>query len=224
MSAFSTGLSLAGTVGDIPGVDLIPGAGVAKTVLKGLSGLFGGSKEDVSEAKMKQVAADCGYPYQDVYDLCWWDQARTKEGTAEKSAIKYASNNAQFRADVMQYNIDRPDRQLHPVAQALAPAAVPSAVYQVPYVAASVPAAVEQLTGVTPKLASNFSGTDLKDLGTAILKGAQGGATEWGMNTPAGKQAKSDGFQSWLKDNQLYVFAAGLAVLGLIYKAFFSKK
>lgn len=209
--------SIAGSISPI--TNLIPGGGIFNSALTGGTKLLGfltgkGGVPDHERPDLIRISDATGLTQQQASDLCAMEERRSPENY-DAIVKKYANNPAGLLPLISEWNQNNPGRKIE-----AAPAPVPAVVVQTVAPIAVVPPVVAQ----QPSLASNFSGTDVKDAGTAIIKGAQGGLTDWAMSTPAGQQAKKDGFNSWLKDNQLYVFSAGLAILALIYKAFFTKK
>jgi hypothetical protein len=226
MGLFDTVSSLA--EGASPVTNLIPGgAGVnlaISTVSKLKNFLSGkGGAPDHERPDIISISNATGLTQQQVSDLCGMEEKRSPDNY-DDIVKKYANNPGAMLSLVHEWNDNNPSKKIVPLEEI--PSYMPTQVQQSPVSKTTVvPAQLVQTTSTsTPVIANGFNGTDLKDLGTAILKGAQGGATDWGMNTPAGKQAKKDGFNSWLKDNQLPVAGFGLFVLFLIYKAFIYKK
>lgn len=232
MGFLDTISSLAGAAGDVG----VPGGGALAlaTKLGSKLGSFlsgkGGGVPDHERPDLVAISNTTGLTQQQVSDLCGMEESRSP---ANYDAIvkKYRDNPNGLLPLIDEWNSKHPDKKIvsldsitpnYPqtvpmVVQQLAPAAlvaapVPAVVQQAPtaLVAASVPATVQQ----------SLTGGDLKDLGGAILKGGQAGASDWWLQTDAGKQAKSEGALSWAKDNFLFFLAGGIALGLLIYKAF----
>jgi hypothetical protein len=230
MGALDNLSSLASTAGDLG----VPGAGLVGGFGKLLGGLFG-KKTDVAQQSndVNTCGDNNGITHQQASDIIACEERKVKDGF-DQIARRAASDNVYFLSLLQKYNSDNPGSRVvvnsngaAMYQQGISPGVAYSDVYQ-PGISPGVPIVVSQprtmAVTVPSAIQQNLTTSDVKDLGTAVLQGAQTGATNWALQTPAGQQAKADGFQSWLKDNQLYVFAGALAVLALIYKAFFSKK
>jgi hypothetical protein len=232
MGLFDSVSSLASAAS--PVTNLLPGGSAINLGIslgsklgKFLSG--GGGAPDHERPDIVSISNQTGLTQKQVENLCGMEEKRSPSNY-DDIVKKYAANPAGLLNLVSEWNASHSgsDKIVPldsiPDYMPTQPTQVPPTVYQSPVLASSftVPTTVVQAPVSAP--VNNLTGTDLKDLGTSILKGGQAGATDWAMQTPAGQQAKKDGFNSWLKDNELYVFAGALALLALIYKAFFSKK
>jgi hypothetical protein len=211
-------LSLTKTVSDLPGVDLIPGAGIFKTGVNLLSGLLKGGVPDHERGDLVTLSTATGLTQQQAADLSAWDADRNHE-YYDATVKKYANNPASIAPLIPAWNAAHPDK---PRITLLDPQ-VPPVVAQAPAPVAAAPAFVAQSLTSTPIVAPVAAGGPLDGLGKAVLGGAQQGASDWFMKTPAGMQAKSDGAMSWAKDNVLILCAAGVALGLLIYRAFIKK-
>jgi hypothetical protein len=212
--------SIAGSISPI--TNLIPGGGIFNSALSTGTKLLGfltgkGGVPDHERPDLIRISDSTGLTQQQASDLCAMEESRSRDNY-DTIVKKYANNPQGLLPLIAEWNAKHPDRAI--VAAAPAPVVVPPVVVQSLVTSTPVPAVVTQ----QPSLASNLTGEDVKDAGKAIIKGAQGGLSDWALNTPEGKAAKAEGFKSWLTDNQLPVAGFGLFVLFLIYKAFFAKK
>lgn len=207
-----------------PITNLIPGGGIFNSALSTGTKLLGfltgkGGVPDHERPDLIRISEATGLTQQQASDLCAMEESRSP-ANYDDIVKKYANNPNGLLPLITEWNQKHPDRAIVAAAPAPAPAVIQPVVMQSLVTTAPVAPVVQQM----PSVASNLTGEDVKDAGKAIIKGAQGGLSDWAMNTPEGKAAKAEGFKSWLTDNQLPVAGFGLFVLFLIYKAFFAKK
>lgn len=210
-------LALGNSLGAIPGVDMIPGAGIVKTGFSLLTNFLKGGVPDHERGDIVAISAATGLTQQQVQDLCGMEESRSKDNY-DTICKKYAGNPGAMLPLISEWNDKHPGQKiaLQAEAPAPAPAMVPAVVQQMPtaLMASPVPSLVPQSLAATASLG---------DYAKAAIGGAQKGVTDVFMQTPAGMQAKSDGAMSWAKDNLLILIAAGIGLGFLIFKAF-SKK
>lgn len=215
--------SLASTAS--PLTNLIPGGGVfnAAVSIGSKLGNFLSGKGGVPDHERPDIVSisnQTGLTQQQVSDLCGMEESRSP-ANYDDIVKKYAGNPSGLLPLIDEWNGKNPSRKIVSLDSITPsyPQSVPATVYQAPasLTAATVPAVVMQ--SLTSSAAPS-NAIDIKGLGGAILTGAQNGATDWAMATPAGIQAKNQGAISWAKDNMLYFVLGAVALGALIFKAF----
>lgn len=214
-----------------PVTNMIPGGGVANAVLSIGSKLGNflsgkGGVPDHERPDIISISNQTGLTQQQVSDLCGMEESRSP-ANYDDIVKKYAANPSGLLPLIDEWNSKNPSKKIVSL-DSITPnypqtaAAVPATVYQAPAALSfsTVPAMVSQQSLAN---AGTASAPDLKGLGGAILTGAQNGATDWAMATPAGIKAKNEGAISWAKDNIVYFMLGAVALGALILKAF-SKK
>jgi hypothetical protein len=217
--------SMAGGLG-FPGLGLV---GTGGKVVSKLAGFLSGKRgaPDHERSDIKTISNATGLTEKQVEDLCGMEEKRSPDNY-DDIVKKYANSPGGMLSLVNEWNDKNPSRAIVALDSIpdYMPTQVAATVHQSPVASQSftVPASVYQASTSSAPVSNSLTGTDLKGLGTAVLTGAQNAATDWAMNTPEGQAAKKSGMKNWLRENQLGVFIAGLGLLGLIYKAFFSRK
>lgn len=227
---FDTISNLAGSAS--PVTNLIPGGAWVNTALSIGSklGSFLSGKGGVPDHERGDIASisnQTGLTQDQVSWLCGMEESRS---SANYDAIvkKYAANPAGLLPLIDEWNGKNPGKKIVSL-ESITPA-LPPVVYQLPTTSAAfVNTVVEQAPtaqlSLTANVEQNATGKpSLGGLAGAVIKGAGQGATDWAMETDAGKEAKNQGAISWAKDNIVAFVLGGLLLGGLIFKAFFSKK
>lgn len=229
-----------GGIGGLLGgaLSLIPGGGLLSGIggMFSPGGMFGPGIPGHENADADRIANAIGITRQNALDLCGMVENEAGKGGPNFDDIvkDYAGRPQDALELIPRYNRKNPNNPITPRNSSAAGTAYQTPGVVSPYVVQTFGTAAQGFAPVIPRYvdqssmqlaqqaqAQQFS---VGGLGTAVLTGAQTGATDYLMDTPQGKAAKNEGAISWVKDNVVYFILGGIALGALIFKAFFSKK